>query len=334
MSRRAGVLRAGERWPPERNLRRPLSLVRGGPMKRAITLLLAAAVLVAPAGVRAEEGSAGLAFLKLGVGARAIGVGDAYVAVGGDASSIYWNPAGTVDVENLDFVLMHSEWFQGIRYDFAGGVNSDGKRAYGAAITGLYMDDLERRVGPTAEPEGHFGVFDFAITGTYAQRLTEHLAVGAGLKYLSEKIDDEVASSYAADLGATYRIPAIPGLTTGLAIQNLGPQMKFIEEEFDLPVTYRLGGALATSIEGWNSTLLVTGDAVLLHHGDNKTHFGLELEYASMIALRFGYRSGWDNHNVSVGMGAKVRNFRLDYAYVPFYSDLGDTHRMSLGFTL
>ena len=303
-------------------------------MKRSLIVLLAAALLIAPAAAWAEDGSAGLTFLKLGAGARAIAIGDAYVAVGGDASSIYWNPAGTVDVENIDVVLMHSEWFQGIRYDFAGGVSSDGVRAFGVAITGLYMDDLERREGPTAEPDGHFGVFDFALTGTYAQRLTPYLNVGGGLKYLSEKIDDEIASGFAADLGAKYRIPAVPGLSAGLAIQNLGPPMKFIEEEFNLPVTYRLGGAIETSIDGWNSDMLITGDAVIPHDGDTKFHFGLEFEYARMLAIRFGYRSGWDNQNVSVGFGAKVRNFRLDYAYVPFYSDLGDTHRMSLGFAL
>ena len=303
-------------------------------MKRSVIALLATVLVVGPAAARAEDGSAGLAFLKLGAGARAIGVGGAYVAVGGDASSIYWNPAGTVDVDNIDVVLMHGEWFLGVRYDFVGGVLSDGERAYGVAMTGLYMDDLERREGPTADPIGHFGVFDFALSGTYAQRLTDYLAVGGGLKYISEKIDDEVASGYAVDMGATYRVPVVPGLTAGLAVQNLGPRMKFIEDEFDLPVTYRLGAAIETPVTNWKSDLMIVGDAVVPHHGDTKLHFGIELEYSKMLALRFGYRSGWDNQNVSVGLGAKVRNFRLDYAYVPFYSDLGDTHRMSLGFTL
>ena len=295
---------------------------------------MATVLVIGPVAARAEDGSAGLAFLKLGAGARAIGVGGAYVAAGGDASSIYWNPAGTVDVDNIDVVLMHGEWFLGVRYDFVGGVLSDGERAYGVAMTGLYMDDLERREGPTADPIGHFGVFDFALSGTYAQRLTDYLAVGGGLKYISEKIDDEVASGYAVDMGATYRVPVVPGLTAGLAVQNLGPRMKFIEDEFDLPVTYRLGAAIETPVKNWKSDLMIVGDAVVPHHGDTKLHFGIELEYSKMLALRFGYRSGWDNQNVSVGLGAKVRNFRLDYAYVPFYSDLGDTHRMSLGFTL
>jgi hypothetical protein len=304
-------------------------------MKRSIAVLAVGVCLaVVPGLALGEDGTTGLTFLKLGVGARAIAMGDAYVAVGGDASSIYWNPAGTASVDGIDGLLMHGEWFEGIRYDFAGAVRSDGQQAFGLGIVGLYMDDLERREGPTEEPIGHFGVFDFALAGTYARRLTEYLDAGIGVKYLYEKIDDETAGGGAVDLGAQYRIPTVPGLSAGVAVQNLGPQMKFVEDGFDLPVTYRVGAALRSRIEAAGGDVLVTGDAVIPNDGDTKYHFGLEFEYARMIALRFGYRTGWDNQNVSMGFGVKVDRFRLDYAYVPFYSDLGDTHRISLGLML
>ncbi len=303
-------------------------------MKRLLAVTFAAVLLLLPGVVLGEDGSSGLTFLKLGAGARAIGLGDAYTAVGGDASSIYWNPAGTVGVRNIDVLLMHSEWFEGIRYEYIGGVKSDGRQAFGAAIVGLYMDDLERREGPTAEPIGHFGVFDFAFTGTYARKLTDYLDVGAGAKYLFEKIDDETTGGFAVDLGARYDMPTVPGLSFGAAVQNIGPDMKFIKDEFSLPLMYRVGAALDIPVEALRGDLLLTSDAIVPNDGDTKYHFGAEFEYSRMIALRFGYRTGWDNQNVSVGLGAKVGNFRLDYAYVPFYSDLGDTHRMSLGFAI
>ncbi len=303
-------------------------------MKRSILVLLSIVCLLMPTLAAAEDGTAGLAFLKLGVGARGIAMGDAYTAVDGDASSIYWNPAGIIDVENIDVLLMHSEWFEGIRYEYAGGVRSYGDQAFGIGVVGLYMDDLERRDGPTAEPIGHFGVFDFAITGSYARKLTDSFDVGGSVKYLHEKIDDETAKGVAVDLGGRYRIPGFDGLTAGIALVNLGPQMKFIEETFDLPVMYKVGAALDVPVEALRGDVVVTTDAVMPADGDMKVHFGMEYEYAEMIALRFGYRSGWDNHNVSVGLGVKVRNFRLDYAVVPYYSDLGDTHRLSLGFAL
>lgn len=303
-------------------------------MKHILPVLLGVICLLLPSSVAAEDGSAGLAFLKLGVGARAIAIGDAYTAVGGDASSIYWNPAGLLGVENIDAVVMHSEWFLDIRYEYAGGVRSFGDQAIGVGIVGLYMDDLERREEATSEPIGHFGVFDFSVAGSYARRLTEYLDVGATAKYLHEKIDDEVAKGMAVDLGAIYRLPGLKGLSAGLAVQNLGPQMSFIEDKFNLPVMYRAGVALATPFDALNGDMLLVCDAVIPNDGDPKIHFGLEFEYAGTLALRFGYRAGYDNQNISTGVGAKVGGLRVDYAYVPFYSNLGDTHRVSLGVAL
>jgi hypothetical protein len=302
-------------------------------MKRSILAILGVICLVLPAA--ADDGtSAGVAFLKLGVGARAIGLGDAYTAVAGDASSAYWNPAGIANVENIDVTLMHSEWFQDIRYEYVGGVQSFGDYAVGLGIVGLYMDDLERRDGPSAEPIGHFGVFDFAFTGTYARRLSDHLDVGGSVKYIHEKIDDDTAKGLAVDLGGQYRIPGYKGLTAGVAVLNLGPQMKFIDDKFDLPVMYKLGIAVDVPAKALNGNIVFTSDLVMPADGTTKLHFGVEYELAEMLALRFGYRSGWDNQNVSAGLGVKVRNFRLDYAVVPFYSELGDTHRISLGVLL
>lgn len=302
-------------------------------MKRMMVGLLTLACLALPVAASAEDGSAGLAFLKLGVGARAIGMGDAYVAMGGDASCIYWNPAGCASVSGTDIVVMHSEWFQDIRYEYVGAVRSDCRQSYGVGIVGLYMDDLDRR-DIYGDFEGTFGVFDFSVTGTYARRLTEYLDVGGSAKYLHQKIDDETAKGFAVDLGARYAVPAVEGLSAGVAVQNLGPQMSFIEDKFDLPALYRIGAAYRTPVERVNGVLLFAGDAVLSHDGDPKGHFGVEFEYSEMLALRFGYRTGWDNQNVSVGLGARVGQLRFDYAYVPFYSNLGDTHRVSLGYAL
>jgi hypothetical protein len=305
-------------------------------MLRMTVCLLAVVSLAVPVASSAEEGTTGLAFLKLGVGARAIGMGDAFVALGGDASSVYWNPAGAVQVDNIDVVLMHSEWFEGIRYEFAGGVHSDGQQAFGLGLLGLYTDEIEEREeDPLAEPIGTFLVFDFSITGTYARRLTERFDVGASVKYLNETIDEDSAGGFAVDVGTVYRVPVAPGLSAGIAVQNLGPQMKFKVDGFDLPALMRAGAALEIPVEALNGDLTLVGDALVpISDGDVKIHSGLEFEYARILALRFGYRTGWDNQNVSYGVGAKVQNFRLDYAYVPFYSDLGATHRISLGFGL
>lgn len=138
------------------------------------------------------------------------------------------------------------------------------------------MNDLERRDGPTADPIGHFGVFDFAVTGSYARRLTDHLDVGGSFKYLHEKIDKETAKGVAVDLGGRYRIPGYDGLTAAVTLLNLGPQMKFIEEKFDLPVMYKVGAALDVPVDALHGNLVIASDAVIPADGSTKVHFGME----------------------------------------------------------
>jgi hypothetical protein len=58
-------------------------------------------------------------FLKIGVGARALGLGEAYVGIADDASAAYWNPAGLVFVERPEVQAMHAEQFGSIvNYDY------------------------------------------------------------------------------------------------------------------------------------------------------------------------------------------------------------------------
>ena len=65
--------------------------------KYAIRLTSILLVLCMPYLLGAQEfakvGTSGTQFLKLGVGARSVGLGGAFVAVVNDASSVYWNPS-------------------------------------------------------------------------------------------------------------------------------------------------------------------------------------------------------------------------------------------------
>ena len=60
-------------------------------------------------------------FLEIGVGSRATSMGDAYVAVANDVSSIYWNPAGLSNVSNSSALFMVQPWLVDIDMLFAGG---------------------------------------------------------------------------------------------------------------------------------------------------------------------------------------------------------------------
>jgi hypothetical protein len=298
-------------------------------MKKLI--LTSLVVLVAAAGTSAAElGSTVLTFLKFGVGGRASAMGDAYMAVSDDATALYWNPAGMVDVEASDVVLMHDERFQDIRHEYVGFVHHRGMHSFGVGVTGNYVDGLEKRESATQTPISEFSVFDFAFMAGYATELAEGLSVGAVAKYLYSTIDDVSATGFAGDLGVLYHTE-LEGLSLAGGVQNLGTKIKYDSEEEDLPFSGKVGFAYEKAVEPLAGTILVVADVKFPNDDDVKVHGGLEYGYKDLFAARVGYRGEYDNKNISLGAGFKVNQYRIDYAFVPFYSDLGNTHRVSLG---
>jgi hypothetical protein len=211
-------------------------------------------------------------------------------------------------------------------------VRSMPDQGYGLSLTSLHAGDLDLR-DIDGNHLGHFSFLDFALQASYARKLGERLSGGVSAKALYEKIDEETATGFAVDLGMRMDLP-VPGLRLGACVQHLGSKMKFIEESFDLPLTFRGGLAYSRNIAFLSDETVVAFDLEKPREDDLKTHVGIEVGVAEKLALRFGYSSGFDNRNVSVGVGIPVERFRLDYAFVPFYSDLGDTHRLSFAIGL
>lgn len=63
---------------------------------------------------------------------------------------------------------------------------------------------------------------------------------------------------------------------------------------------------------------------------DVKVHLGLERYIAEFVALRAGYKIGYDEENMTFGAGFAKSVWRVDYAFVPFKSGLGSNHRFAL----
>src|SRR5258708_19275627 len=77
-----------------------------------------------PAGVRVSSpvmaggpGSTTGELLKIPLGARAIGMGEAFTALADDSSALYWNPAGLSLMNQKEATFMHSSLIEGIHYE-------------------------------------------------------------------------------------------------------------------------------------------------------------------------------------------------------------------------
>ena len=132
------------------------------------------------------------AFLEIGPGARSLGMGSAYVSVADDASSIYWNPAGIVNVNKPEVQSFYSPWLVETQFYYNTAVVPMGTYgSIGLSFTALTMDEMMVRTVQDPEPDEYGQKFDagnISMGITYAKRLTDRFSFGFQTKFIQESI--------------------------------------------------------------------------------------------------------------------------------------------------
>ena len=295
-------------------------------------------------------GISSFTFLKIGVGARAIAMGEAFSATADDATALFWNPAAAVRLEGLQIMVSHTEWFADIRHEFGGAVyHLTPDDALGVSIIALYTDDMARTT--TTMPGGTgelFGYQDLAFGVTYSRKMTNQFSFGVTARYLREQLAELSMQTLVFDLGAYYMTGfstarfAIVVSSFGAAakpngsvdVTGVGTVNEF--EEFPPPTQFRLGFAMDPILD---ETHRLTTTVQLNHPNDNAENIGLGLEYGwnDLLFLRAGYRFNvgeqeWPSFGLGVKVSADFSTIGFDYG-AAHYGILGFAHRFSLGFT-
>ena len=147
--------------------------------------------------------------------AASFGMGKAVVATSNDVNSMYWNPAGLVDIESKQGALMHASYFAGIaQYDYAAyAMPIDEKSALGISIIRFGVDDILNTT-ELIDADGNidynrislFSAADYALNVSYARKLNvEGLSLGINTKIIRRIIGDFANSwGFGFDLGAKY----------------------------------------------------------------------------------------------------------------------------------
>ncbi len=273
-------------------------------------------------------GKSGLSFLKIGAGARAAALGEAFVAVpNASSASLFWNPAGMVWTDKAQAHATYNQWIQDVDHQLASITWPTKSGAFGLSTIFTSIGGIERRTTATEQPEGEISANDFTIGLAYARKFDQY-AVGIHVKYLYEKIYLETAYGFAADFGVQTAL-GVPGLFAGLAVQNLGYTTELVNEKIDLPTTIRAGAFYRLPKEIGVSRFAFTTDFVKIVNQESHLQLGLEVTIGPMILARAGWMTGYDERTWSAGFGLVLGPVLMDFAFVPFDSDLGSSQQFS-----
>ncbi len=280
----------------------------------------------------AQAGNSGLSSFKIGVGARALGMGEACVGVPDYSCSGYYNPAVIANSSAPQLMLMHRQWIQDVSTEYLSGtIPLCGFNTEVQVLT-TAIPDIEVRTRP-GDPEAIFTARDFSLGCTVADKITDDLLIGGTLKYAFEKLFVDEWSGLGYDLGILYLIPKT-GLSAGFSLLNAGSVRSDDRMTINLPTSVRGGIAYTFPVEALQSQVLFAADAVQFTH-DNLFHlnFGGELVYDKFLSFRAGYQTGYDIRNFTGGIGIRFSGVSADYCIIPFESQAGTTQVFSLGMT-
>ena len=307
-------------------------------MKKMLLLLLVITVSLSFGQYRG--GTTAAQFLKIGVGGRAIGMGEAYVAMSQDASGLYWNPAGIAQSRNGEIMFQRNNWIADVAINYLGVIFPlPGVGTVGLSLTSLTMGDMP--VTTELEPLGtgeEFTASDLALQISVARALTDRFSIGFNTKYIQQSIWHSTASAMALDVGTLFRTQ-FNDMMLGMSISNYGSSMAmsgrdalerfdpastlegnndaipvdYKMDDWDLPLIFRVGVAMDVFEVGVTKVTLAA-DAI--HPNDNyeSINLGTELSILDHYFLRAGWKSPFATGNAAVSVtGLEPREESLTF---------------------
>jgi hypothetical protein len=336
-----------------------------------VVLMLVAAITVAPPAWALEKvGTTSMQVLKIPMGVRGIAMGNALCAAATDAEAVWWNPGALTEMKGTQAILAHINLPADIQLNSVvlahrwGDYSVVSLHAISLATDAMPVRTWDRPQGTGEE----FNAYDFILGASFARQLTDRFSLGGNVRYLRSGLEQETYDGVAVDLGTLYKT-GLRSLRVGMAIQNLGPDVKYSgtfldyrnriindgelrQEKFEganLPTVFRLGMAFdAFEMFGVVRPPDWTGDlsVEMNHPNDNRERLNLggEAVYRHMLYLRLGGKFAYDEESVAGGFGLRipvsnVLKVRFDYAYshwgrIGEAADdfMGQPHRLALGF--
>ena len=291
-------------------------------MKKLFALALLISLFATSQSALAQS-EAAVPFLLISPGARASGMGEAFVSIADDATATYWNPAGLAfQTTRREIALMHSNWLPELApdlfYDYAAfTLPFENLGTLGLSITYLNLGKQSITGEDSPEVLGEFSSNEFAFGASFGSKLTENTGIGLTVKYIrsnlasvgagSEKGDGK-ANAFAFDVGFLQKNLLLNGLNLGINLTNMGPKITYIDaaQADPLPTNLRFGLSYKLIDKEFNKLTLVTEfDKLLVAKNDDGTS---DAWYQALA-------SSWSDEDFNKELEKVILNFGLEYWY-------------------
>ena len=262
-------------------------------------------------------------------------MGSAYVSVANDASSLYWNPAGIVNVSRPEVQSFYTPWLVETQYYYNTAVVPLGPYGnLGFSFTAITMDEMIVRTVQDPEPSDYGQKFDagnISMGIAYAKKLTDRFSFGFQTKFIQESIWQMNAQGFAVDIGTLFITKR--DLRIGMSVSNFGGKLGMegnntlvdidVDEniygnndridgnlgtaKWPLPLMFRFGISREFTFAS-NMKCLFAVDAI--HPNNNPEYLNIGLEYSAMdmVFLRVGkshtfYELSFQEEDQNIGIG-------------------------------
>ncbi|MBC3784433.1 type IX secretion system outer membrane channel protein PorV [Spirosoma utsteinense] len=238
-----------------------------------LPLLVSAQSFTALTGQTLNVPTSSVPFLNFTPDARSGALGEAGVALGdADANAIFWNPSKLVFAkQDKGASISYTPWLRELigdmYYTYLSGYSKVGKNSVvGGSL--MYFDlGTVNFTTATGVAAGTFNSREYAITATFAQRLSRNFSLGVDLKYLNSNLASgsstpglKPGATAAADISAFYRNEVRDnasgkglGWAFGGMISNLGGRINYGgTERYFIPTNLRLGTAVTLFADQYN----------------------------------------------------------------------------------
>ncbi len=336
-------------------------------VRRGLAALLLMA-MAAPAwpGTDARIGTGGALELRLGPGARSVALGGAVLADARGVEAIFFNPAGLAASDaKAEFTFSHTTWLGDTDINYFGASQNFGDwGVMGLTAKVFSVGEIVRTTEDAPDGTGETFSPTFATLGlTYARRMTDRVNFGGTVYYVAERVLQETASGVAFDFGFQYQT-GFGGSSIGLALKNMGPNMKFTGSDFEfaaqvpgsepganprtatnasanfeLPTYFQFGGMYPLLGQGAHRASLF---AAYQNNSFSRDEYrgGLEWSYRDEVALRAGYGASGDEDDLfgfAYGAGVRVplgsNKLYVDYAGQLVDEFFDDVQHVTIKFT-